>query len=595
VSKGFGSFECDICEANTYSGAGEVNCTACPVGKVTDDAESGSIDECQSKCDFGSFSLTGLRPCTKCPLGTFNAGKGVTGCTLCPRAQFMPLTGASHCWDCPPGRGTIDEGTASVDFCVGIAEKPLNSSICTAEGVYRRDEGRIETVFVVDPGRGNPAVSRLEAVSRSGGFGFDARVTTDANGSVTKIELFADPGGVPGGAGYTSQDTLDLTFQNVNDPSYRAVERVTGSITSAKRRAFVDLGRTPYSYQYGCSAGTITAGPAVGGARIEYRASDGALSTFCFGRISPGGLCVRDLAAHGGAFVEDPPFLLAETAEADAGACRCGSGVEEVALVSGGAGYAPGRLVAFMRYPDACLPYASCTTGVPQANVLYPPGWQESNFTNASCPAWCASALAGGANFSGAVEVARERCLGNIYNGSLCNGSSVTDPTGAVAAAAVLSPGWGFNETLVDLAVAYEGAVRCDAGAGAPRSDCLQEGTVSGVHVLGAGTVPAQENGWGVNASLGRGRLVASCAGVNNCTGAGLAGSCILAAGSREIVAVEIDNHGTGCVLFPSPPAVPPPAPPVRNERFDALCPLKGPRKLFQPLPPSRIRDVGTG
>ena len=55
-----------------------------------------------AKCASGTYSVTGVEPCTPCELGT-----------------FADKEGTAQCRPCPPGTSTVDEGASQLAHCKG--------------------------------------------------------------------------------------------------------------------------------------------------------------------------------------------------------------------------------------------------------------------------------------------------------------------------------------------------------------------------------------------------------------------------------------------------------------------------------------------
>ena len=116
-------------QVGEYSRTGAVPCRNCPKGYVTDGSgattcvkDSGSSSEedkkkdcpkgtkyvtedkygsgCRPECRPGSYSSTGLYPCTRCKSGTYTKESGATACTDYPK-------------ECSEGSKLITEGTTS--------------------------------------------------------------------------------------------------------------------------------------------------------------------------------------------------------------------------------------------------------------------------------------------------------------------------------------------------------------------------------------------------------------------------------------------------------------------------------------------------
>ncbi|XP_071951327.1 sushi, von Willebrand factor type A, EGF and pentraxin domain-containing protein 1-like [Antedon mediterranea] len=116
------SFECKgPCKPGTYSITGMERCSACPVGTYQSRGRqrrcftcrglttlmpgATSFDDCQGVCQPGTYSLSTLTPCTRCPLGT-----------------YQPLRKQSTCISCPPGTHTLKVGASTEALCQVVNE-----------------------------------------------------------------------------------------------------------------------------------------------------------------------------------------------------------------------------------------------------------------------------------------------------------------------------------------------------------------------------------------------------------------------------------------------------------------------------------------
>lgn len=115
---------CESCVGNSYSDPGAKTCTACPLGKVTD-----------------NFEL-----CRDCPTGTFHAAASDTHCTSCVSGLFANVTGLSVCYTCDAGSftNTTSVGRSTCTLCSAgkYAADPgatfclpcVGNTVATAEG-----------------------------------------------------------------------------------------------------------------------------------------------------------------------------------------------------------------------------------------------------------------------------------------------------------------------------------------------------------------------------------------------------------------------------------------------------------------------------
>lgn len=99
---------CNQCPINTYSGQpvdgqGYMECVKCPAAHpFTYAPGSSSPGECRAKCSPGTYSDTGLEPCSPCPLNFFQEREGATKCDECPMANRTLKVGASSPDQCAP-------------------------------------------------------------------------------------------------------------------------------------------------------------------------------------------------------------------------------------------------------------------------------------------------------------------------------------------------------------------------------------------------------------------------------------------------------------------------------------------------------------
>lgn len=103
-----GQAPCNQCPVNTYSGAppalgstsssqpGYIDCQKCPPHRpYTNAPGSGAASECRAKCQPGTYSDTGLEPCSPCPLNYYQEREGATKCDECAMANRTLKVGAS--------------------------------------------------------------------------------------------------------------------------------------------------------------------------------------------------------------------------------------------------------------------------------------------------------------------------------------------------------------------------------------------------------------------------------------------------------------------------------------------------------------------
>ncbi|XP_046368445.2 uncharacterized protein LOC124143488 isoform X2 [Haliotis rufescens] len=91
---------CRMCRTGTYQDdTGNLTCRECPAGTFTLTLGR-SREDCKAPCPNGSYSDTGLEPCTKCPIGQYQALEGSTTCKSCAEKEITPSVGSEQQSDC---------------------------------------------------------------------------------------------------------------------------------------------------------------------------------------------------------------------------------------------------------------------------------------------------------------------------------------------------------------------------------------------------------------------------------------------------------------------------------------------------------------
>ncbi|VDH93558.1 CUB and sushi domain-containing protein, partial [Mytilus galloprovincialis] len=119
----------------------QINCTKCPTGKSTADNGSKSEKDCKDMCPPGTYSSTGVEPCSPCALGQYQSMYESTSCLLCDSLEFTNSTGSKSKEDCQGVDLTFMSNKASVklgsllssldSFSIGLFMKCPNATNTT--------------------------------------------------------------------------------------------------------------------------------------------------------------------------------------------------------------------------------------------------------------------------------------------------------------------------------------------------------------------------------------------------------------------------------------------------------------------------------
>ncbi|XP_073822904.1 sushi, von Willebrand factor type A, EGF and pentraxin domain-containing protein uif isoform X2 [Musca autumnalis] len=132
-----------VCGYGTYSPTGLVPCLECPRNSFTSDPPTGGFKDCQAcpqntftfqpaastkslcrqKCPPGTYSTTGLAPCSPCPTNFYQSAIGAQTCNECPTNMRTDAPGAKGREECKPvvcGEGACQHGGLCVPMGHGI-------------------------------------------------------------------------------------------------------------------------------------------------------------------------------------------------------------------------------------------------------------------------------------------------------------------------------------------------------------------------------------------------------------------------------------------------------------------------------------------
>ncbi|XP_045468348.1 sushi, von Willebrand factor type A, EGF and pentraxin domain-containing protein 1 isoform X2 [Harmonia axyridis] len=98
--------ECTYCPRGFYQNSDrQGSCNRCPQGTYTREEGSKSINDCIPVCGYGTYSPTGLVPCLECPRNSFTGEPPIEGfkdCQSCPANTFTYQPAAYHKDKCRP-------------------------------------------------------------------------------------------------------------------------------------------------------------------------------------------------------------------------------------------------------------------------------------------------------------------------------------------------------------------------------------------------------------------------------------------------------------------------------------------------------------
>ena len=83
-------------------------------------------------CLPGTYSPTGMGPCTACPAGTFQSLSGQTACVACSAGSYSSSSESTQCNPCSPGSSQSQQGQTSCTACsAGTAQPSSGSASCS--------------------------------------------------------------------------------------------------------------------------------------------------------------------------------------------------------------------------------------------------------------------------------------------------------------------------------------------------------------------------------------------------------------------------------------------------------------------------------
>ena len=138
-----GSDECDLCGAAQYlpkrGSVLEGECVPCP-GNSTSNPGSGRLSQCL--CLPGYTGLSDPGNCTACPRGSYKNVNGSSACVECEAGKYAPNPGTLDCTLCP-NNSFSGHFSASITQCICNAGYTGSSGVCTAcaPGTFKNISG----------------------------------------------------------------------------------------------------------------------------------------------------------------------------------------------------------------------------------------------------------------------------------------------------------------------------------------------------------------------------------------------------------------------------------------------------------------------
>ncbi len=135
-----------MCHAGSFSATGLVPCTACPIGTFSERAQQTICSSCPSGSTTQTTGANSSLVCSySCPVGQASS-TGAQPCTTCSVGFFQNQTAQTSCIPCPSGTSTVSVGASSAVACRGLCPfyfDSRSSSLCIRVIFF----GRVRTLL----------------------------------------------------------------------------------------------------------------------------------------------------------------------------------------------------------------------------------------------------------------------------------------------------------------------------------------------------------------------------------------------------------------------------------------------------------------
>ena len=163
-------------------------------GRYSSATATSSLAVTASLCQPGTYSATGLAPCTNAPPGSYDAGVGNVSPTPCTAGTFSSVSGATACTPCPPGTTSGTGATA----CHALASPTITTTAGAPAGIGLT---ALSDSAVLAGGMTPSGTLTFALDSTKGVVLYSDAVAVDGNGRYTTLQGSHPGGHVPASVG----------------------------------------------------------------------------------------------------------------------------------------------------------------------------------------------------------------------------------------------------------------------------------------------------------------------------------------------------------------------------------------------------------